>query len=663
MWVSTTHPGHSFVKLHKPTDYVSSPAATANANVTHPFVICDGCNETIRGARFKCMHPDCPDYDLCERCESKPVHVHPADHPMLKTKTPLRVKVQSSFDQINEVYDDHHRRFRVSQCMTPKGMTCAGAVAGTSANTVASASASAGSSRLTGSASTRAFAQGGECAKAMEDLFASMSLVDSIRVPGGYVVKSTAPSVQATTPAAPATPKAASVKTEEEEMANLAAPITPTPAPVTPKAVSPVLQAVAVTAPVTPVTPVTPVSPVVPTPSPVEVINGIPDRSTTPVPIGAFPLAAKVVSQVTPIVAKAVQVPVAETTIIEAAPEQPEPEQPEQPEPPSSSPIPGSWNKVSTPETSYKRSGPTGRLFASPQVDVTPVKKSEEKLPVVAATPEVVVPLSPFDIFTWVRHATIPAETTLPAGAEFTKTWTVRHYADGKDYDFSRVRLVHTTEGLLGQGCKSVISYTPSEIVDGADVEISLVGLVVPDMPGEEIVEMWRFEDENGVVYGQPLRVKICVEQVKTGESSLASSAVVLPEVLRSHTLSPGSGSSGSPLSRSHVSDSLYSTAVASTTAFAAPSFHEQEFEFEFEHHQPENPYPAPSESEHPLSLLDGTDLDEIEASSAFSFSDFDDVGHGHGHARSGRHSPALSDEYDFVDEPVIADNTTDDGF
>lgn len=34
------------------------------------------------------MHPQCPDYDLCEKCEALPIPVHPSIHPMLKMKTP-----------------------------------------------------------------------------------------------------------------------------------------------------------------------------------------------------------------------------------------------------------------------------------------------------------------------------------------------------------------------------------------------------------------------------------------------------------------------------------------------------------------------------------------------------------------------------------------------
>ena len=34
------------------------------------------------------MHPECPDYDLCENCEAFPIAVHPSNHPMLKMKAP-----------------------------------------------------------------------------------------------------------------------------------------------------------------------------------------------------------------------------------------------------------------------------------------------------------------------------------------------------------------------------------------------------------------------------------------------------------------------------------------------------------------------------------------------------------------------------------------------
>jgi len=53
-----------------------------SSNVTvHHGVTCDNCSKSpITGARFKCKI--CPNFDLCEDCESK--NVHPADHPLFK---------------------------------------------------------------------------------------------------------------------------------------------------------------------------------------------------------------------------------------------------------------------------------------------------------------------------------------------------------------------------------------------------------------------------------------------------------------------------------------------------------------------------------------------------------------------------------------------------
>ena len=49
----------------------------------HPGVVCDGCEQPIRGARFKCMV--CPDYDLCQSCEGKGMH---SQHNMVKMMKP-----------------------------------------------------------------------------------------------------------------------------------------------------------------------------------------------------------------------------------------------------------------------------------------------------------------------------------------------------------------------------------------------------------------------------------------------------------------------------------------------------------------------------------------------------------------------------------------------
>ncbi|GAA5975882.1 hypothetical protein JCM10908_005314 [Rhodotorula pacifica] len=86
--VRELHPGHKFVRLQSPRDYV--PSYAPPTPVRHRHVRCEGCQrEPIVGVRYRCMHPDCADYDLCGDCEALPIAVHPRDHPLLKIREPL----------------------------------------------------------------------------------------------------------------------------------------------------------------------------------------------------------------------------------------------------------------------------------------------------------------------------------------------------------------------------------------------------------------------------------------------------------------------------------------------------------------------------------------------------------------------------------------------
>lgn len=78
------HPHHGFVKIHNVDDLLMRDGLAAN---TRHYATCDGCKKIIYGIRYKCMHPDCPDFDLCAMCESHPIPIHPSKHPMLKMKT------------------------------------------------------------------------------------------------------------------------------------------------------------------------------------------------------------------------------------------------------------------------------------------------------------------------------------------------------------------------------------------------------------------------------------------------------------------------------------------------------------------------------------------------------------------------------------------------
>ncbi|KAK6166047.1 hypothetical protein SNE40_022831 [Patella caerulea] len=53
----------------------------------HEGIVCNNCQKTILGCRYKCGN--CPDYDLCEKCESK-YGVHNAEHVFLKLRRPCK---------------------------------------------------------------------------------------------------------------------------------------------------------------------------------------------------------------------------------------------------------------------------------------------------------------------------------------------------------------------------------------------------------------------------------------------------------------------------------------------------------------------------------------------------------------------------------------------
>ncbi|TRM67226.1 hypothetical protein BD626DRAFT_485210 [Schizophyllum amplum] len=67
--------------------FISPPLPQDFANELHG-ANCDECGTVIVGPRYKCMHPQCPDYDHCSACEAV-ANSHPKDHPLLKIKEPV----------------------------------------------------------------------------------------------------------------------------------------------------------------------------------------------------------------------------------------------------------------------------------------------------------------------------------------------------------------------------------------------------------------------------------------------------------------------------------------------------------------------------------------------------------------------------------------------
>ena len=77
--------GQQTLRLHVAPSRPCRAAPPADGPV-HSGVCCDGCEQTIRGHRYKCM--TCEDFDLCATCEA--LCLHP-EHLMLRIPTPDRV--------------------------------------------------------------------------------------------------------------------------------------------------------------------------------------------------------------------------------------------------------------------------------------------------------------------------------------------------------------------------------------------------------------------------------------------------------------------------------------------------------------------------------------------------------------------------------------------
>ncbi|KAI3622325.1 zz type zinc finger domain-containing protein [Moniliophthora roreri] len=76
------HPQHAFVKIETQDQFIRRNIVDRAMH----HATCNSCEKGVFGIRYKCMHPECPDYDLCEDCEALPIPVHPANHPLLKMR-------------------------------------------------------------------------------------------------------------------------------------------------------------------------------------------------------------------------------------------------------------------------------------------------------------------------------------------------------------------------------------------------------------------------------------------------------------------------------------------------------------------------------------------------------------------------------------------------
>ncbi|KAI8877423.1 hypothetical protein K501DRAFT_230268 [Backusella circina FSU 941] len=102
--VKDNHPDHPFItylvgtqapqeKIKQQQQKKKSQPVAFSEQTTHHGVHCDNCHCLVKGIRYKCGH--CPDFDLCERCES--TSSHDKTHILLKIRTPLQEDQHPSF--------------------------------------------------------------------------------------------------------------------------------------------------------------------------------------------------------------------------------------------------------------------------------------------------------------------------------------------------------------------------------------------------------------------------------------------------------------------------------------------------------------------------------------------------------------------------------------
>ncbi|CAD5120366.1 DgyrCDS8939 [Dimorphilus gyrociliatus] len=74
------------------TDSLDVASNSEPSGQKHPGVICDGCDGDVVGYRYKCLQ--CPDYDLCWKCEKKNIHVN---HVMARITDPSHTRFPRMF--------------------------------------------------------------------------------------------------------------------------------------------------------------------------------------------------------------------------------------------------------------------------------------------------------------------------------------------------------------------------------------------------------------------------------------------------------------------------------------------------------------------------------------------------------------------------------------
>ncbi|KAG8917047.1 hypothetical protein FRC02_003391 [Tulasnella sp. 418] len=97
--VNEQHPAHTFIRINDPKDFLYKAGSEPTVHTAY----CDGCQKHIIGVRYKCIHPSCPDFDLCQNCEALPIPVHPSSHALVKLKEPI-----FSYERLKNIFEYAH---------------------------------------------------------------------------------------------------------------------------------------------------------------------------------------------------------------------------------------------------------------------------------------------------------------------------------------------------------------------------------------------------------------------------------------------------------------------------------------------------------------------------------------------------------------------------
>ncbi|KAF9055837.1 hypothetical protein BJ165DRAFT_1521806 [Panaeolus papilionaceus] len=518
------HPGHSFIRIRKPEDFIAHPV---NRGTTKHFASCDSCQKTIHGIRYKCMHPACPDYDLCQDCEALPILVHPDNHPLLKMRSPDTV--------IPTVYRVGGTEV-ISSFVTPQ-------------EAVAAVPEKAASPPLADVVDEKVSAA---------DVHPSMPSAppqlppkpEMISTPSWASIPSffgsTHPSFQPIAPVLPDRSHSDSPRTTERLWWEMGIPPHEPVAASTPFVVQVPIPPVIVTAPsnhveTTPKPSETPLPQVVINPWPTT--NAV-ERQELMQLIAEFGTCddSKAVSEVKETSGDKDSTPVFLNGEESSAPTWPHEDFSrllnEDPQPSASEPVSHDNDDASSvspstiehhpllqrpaSEPPFNNAGNNPSLESSLLSDIRSLVLGENKKEEVAE----IAPPRGFLSAEFLEDVTVEDGSVFPPGAEFVKCWKLLN--DGTQAWPESTQLIFVAGETLMQGNITPAAVNVGSVAPGAEAEISTGELKAPEVPGR-YVSYWRLQTGEEL-FGNSLWVEIRVVEADS-DSSMASSAVIMPSV------------------------------------------------------------------------------------------------------------------------------------